>query len=879
MADLDEHSQMNWDTPLFRREPSTKSADHEADEMGSPQGHRPASEDEMSQLQAETREELVPVPGNRSAAHQPQVHVGDVGRMSTKKDREAEHKQREEDVRDEGTRWMVKRYTRGEIYIGQSGPRNEKKGVGLLENSRHHVFIGEWEADRYKGVGMLQTNQDQFHLGEFFQSKADGPGLARLSEHTFFGRFKLGSREGAGEEVSASRRVKGYWQSGVLEGYGELKTFSFERKGYWVNGIADGPCVETQGGYQFVGTLQKSLKHGPGVLFKDGLLYTAAVYRRGFADGYAQSHHQASSSKFEGVLLQGVRQGPGRVSTNDGKELIFGEYSKDVLSGVVLNQSKAEKEFLGHYKNGTPDGLCLEKGKGWCYFGYYRDGVRHGWAYENKSGREFTGRYVNGKQQGLALLQLPGVPSVGGNFENGKLAGFSEQPAPLGFKEQLPLLDNFVHNMQRRIAHLRLALEEAKAKWNLPQVDQITSDIQKHHQSLSAQLGFLLKQIKQKRQTVYEQLSWIAEVSKGSSIPISLEGLLRGLRLCDPALSAANLSTELSQVDIPLEAFGIQPTSNPLARNTSDTHFLRLENQNRSEIGIETHLNKSISAVMAQNPNASLAEWMDVFTGEHKVSETSGFERKRLEEIFPPRSPEKQEAQPSDLILDEDYLADDEFSMIHMKEIPGPQIEEMTHVFRIEVSQSSDRDTQSKQGSSSSPERLSPDDQQMIEISDMGEQTNSGKRSLEASPELQPISLNVIQQPLKSIPEETVEEGSDPRVKHFNTESAYESFGTLQAAGNQNRNPLLVFKRDLNLYAKIIDEIKLSPRSMRRVDSRQRAAWQRDKEYERVEQSGSSFSMMSNKVDFQIEDMNPQLLETSQDSAEALFQAFNEEYN
>eukprot|EP00931_Biecheleriopsis_adriatica_P056595 TRINITY_DN33539_c0_g1_i1.p1 TRINITY_DN33539_c0_g1~~TRINITY_DN33539_c0_g1_i1.p1 ORF type:complete len:940 (-),score=179.98 TRINITY_DN33539_c0_g1_i1:69-2888(-) len=115
-------------------------------------------------------------------------------------------------------------HSKYKLYRGQWAD-DKKNGFGVLFFRDGSAYVGQWKDNHRHGLGvMFRTGGDSFvaampsykYEGEWFQDQPDGLGIEEMKSTLYCGRFRAGTRYGAGLEMLA--HVPGVSGCRVLEG-------------------------------------------------------------------------------------------------------------------------------------------------------------------------------------------------------------------------------------------------------------------------------------------------------------------------------------------------------------------------------------------------------------------------------------------------------------------------------------------------------------------------------------------------------------------------------------------------------------------------------------------------------------------------------------
>jgi len=363
------------------------------------------------------------------------------------------------DGRESLEKFSVKRYSRGEQYVG-TVKNGMKHGVGLMVYDRHYAYLGEWENNRYHGWGILITSHTCYHIGHFRKGAASGPGLCRKPDGQYVGDWREGKPLGVGENITPLQTMLGEYHAGQLQGFCHItnRTPPTTHAGWFINDEPAGVSVLTAAPLMFIGSLTIYGKQGPGALLINDDLIFKGKFHRNRPKGICMMCE--GTSIYEGHLYFGDRHDTGR-ETRGAREEYVGQWAHDMREGRGREKKNGD-EYVGEWKQGYRHGIGLEKRRdGSVYYGEWAWGKRQGFGYENVDGREYQGYFKDNLHEGQAILRLPNTKPALATFTRGTLEGFSRDPPPATIPEMpLPALTPFLNTVSKTVEGIEHAIAQ-----------------------------------------------------------------------------------------------------------------------------------------------------------------------------------------------------------------------------------------------------------------------------------------------------------------------------------------------------------------------------------------------------------------------------------
>lgn len=283
-------------------------------------------------------------------------------------------------------------------------------------------------------------------FGQFQADLPHGVFGARRGDHFYLGMAENGSKHGPGKSVDRNKVFEGVFSHDMCHGPGRLFAEGLLVEGTFFNGHLHDRCVESDGRLTSAATYCYGVKQGwSTVKWHDGQL--TCKFSKGVRDGvatlklggnevmrftYTNGHATGFAVKqdnhgrvFEGYLLEGLLEGPGRETNN--KTVFEGEFSAGIRSGIGIEWSlDGSKYYAGEWRDGQRQGRGVERGPGaYLYFGDWERGFKHGLGYERLDDfREYYGSFVEGRHEGHADVKMADLPQQRVVFEDNSIAAF-----------------------------------------------------------------------------------------------------------------------------------------------------------------------------------------------------------------------------------------------------------------------------------------------------------------------------------------------------------------------------------------------------------------------------------------------------------------------
>lgn len=182
------------------------------------------------------------------------------------------------------------------------------------------------------------------------------------------------------------------------------------------------PDAVTADGGHYYGLLVNGMRQGYGrVEWSNGARYEGGFDRGLFSGkGKAQS---ASGYKYEGNFSQGMMSGPGRMVLKDGS-VYEGEFANDDFNGRGRYQMVNGDLYDGAFENGLYHGAGRLSSAGGTYDGQFRQGEYSGKGELHfADGRKYRGDFAHGLFQGKGRLENQAGDVYEGDFDHGELSG------------------------------------------------------------------------------------------------------------------------------------------------------------------------------------------------------------------------------------------------------------------------------------------------------------------------------------------------------------------------------------------------------------------------------------------------------------------------
>ena len=355
--------------------------------------------------------------------------------------------------------WVVRRYNRGECYIGQVDDQGRKAGIGLHIYDDCYGYAGEWQEGLFSGRGVLVCQDNSYYVGEFKQGRRVGIGKLRFPDSEFLGEFH-DSKNGFGEIfTSRGTHVAGFFSSDSLHGnalvYDPLTQYRLEGK--FEFGVCSGLCCESAQLHHFIGYLASGVRKGPGKLTLQQEEKTViGTFSGELTKGVCSI--QTPESTYVGEARNYCKEGVGR-ETGPGWEFV-GEFAADRRHGFGMFRD-AEVEFIGEWRAGEKSGVGVQttqksnlKEKE-LFYGKWQQGKREGPGFEKVGPREYQGGFKDDKYHGVAMLQLTGEQKTFGQFIHGSLVRFAADSEFDWPRQELAPVGGFLEGAREFIAKIR----------------------------------------------------------------------------------------------------------------------------------------------------------------------------------------------------------------------------------------------------------------------------------------------------------------------------------------------------------------------------------------------------------------------------------------
>ena len=366
------------------------------------------------------------------------------------------------------------RYNNSSIYSG-SVYNNLKIGIGYMKFDCGSIYIGEFLKDTYNGLGyfkvstshkdyeqinrVMQSTEFELKNSQVFERSKQKMDLddSNISEEdnfnytddlqfaVYLGEFEEGLRHGVGKFKNKCIEYVGQFLQGEFTGLaevleldtGDLHKGSFvcgEKNGFGV--LVTNPLSKTQYSYEYYGGYMKGLKHGLGVEkinssiiyvgnfrnnVKDGIgvildikngkkVIFEGFWSNGQKTGYCKDYTD-SRKEYEGMVIQGIKHGLGRLKFYDQNRLIstfFGQFEQDLQNGIGHLETDSYI-YIGEFLRGKKHGKGYMKYKPGSnldsYFGQFSENYQTGYGIQrDKEGYQFEGQFVQNKKHGYFMV-------------------------------------------------------------------------------------------------------------------------------------------------------------------------------------------------------------------------------------------------------------------------------------------------------------------------------------------------------------------------------------------------------------------------------------------------------------------------------------------
>jgi len=224
----------------------------------------------------------------------------------------------------------------------------------------------------------------------------------------------------------------GEWHKGARFGKGVLFNIDGSyHEGYWKNGILHfkGRVIYSSGDF-YEGDLIEGVREGTGKLVS---VETKSSYEGGWKEdkqhGTGVERFLENDSTYTGQFALGVKEGSGEFQWTDGSKY-SGDFKNNKLDGKGHYVWADKREFTGDWKENQMHG----KGKftwpdGRLYEGDYNMDKKEGYGvYYWEQGKIYEGSWLDGKMHGEGWLTVPGKPRKRYAFANGKKGNAIEEP-------------------------------------------------------------------------------------------------------------------------------------------------------------------------------------------------------------------------------------------------------------------------------------------------------------------------------------------------------------------------------------------------------------------------------------------------------------------
>ena len=177
----------------------------------------------------------------------------------------------------------------------------------------------------------------------------------------------------------------------------------------------------TADGGRFAGSLVEGLRQGIGRLdWPNGSRYEGE-FDHGLYAGHGRLH-LGSGDTYDGMFADGMMSGHGRMVLANGSTYV-GEFRNNWFSGHGRFESADGDVYEGEFDRGVPSGHGRQVGNGDKYEGEFRQGRYSGHGELTKDGNRYTGEFLRGRFEGRGRYETASGEVYEGDFRAGEFTG------------------------------------------------------------------------------------------------------------------------------------------------------------------------------------------------------------------------------------------------------------------------------------------------------------------------------------------------------------------------------------------------------------------------------------------------------------------------